>query len=135
MSFFEGDFGRNFAVNRMRMKKLSRKKWEKQRLAGVSKVFALQEWEEKRLLLVDGEGHRTTVHYLIWHLWSGKGVVKLCQALYFFMMVKRTYDGRPEDKEAFLTVWVDYGVEPNDYERQEMVKMVMFHPEKGFKKT
>ena len=112
--------------------KVEKKKFKKHVKVGVDKIAALQQWVDAGTLVMNQEEKKVSVHYLIWHLWNSKGLVKLCNALYFYMNEKLVIDGQPEEKEEFLTIWVDYGNDENEYGKMGLVKMLLFHPKKGF---
>lgn len=117
------------------MKDLSREEFERQKLVAINKAYAFQDWEKKGLVRMDYSNNRCVINYLIWHLWSEKGLVKFCDALSFYNSIKRAYDGLPVDVADLLTIWVDYGKEPNDYHKNGLVKMVSFSKSLGFKEV
>lgn len=114
---------------------MRKKEFNKQLKAGVHKVISLEEWENKGWLKVDAEGNRIIILYLIWHSWSNKGLVKLCNSLFFYLRSKRVYNSLPDLTNEYMTVYVDYLDEPNDYEKNGLVKMVLFNQDTGFKEV
>jgi len=111
---------------------MKKKEFNKQVKAGTHKAIELDKWEQAGLLRVDPEKVRIIIHYLIWHIFSNKGLIKLNEALYFFTDLRRVTDGLTKLSEEDLTVYVDYTEEPNDYGKQGLVAMVKFHPVNGF---
>ena len=112
---------------------MKKKEFNKQLLSGISKVETLTMLEENRIIRMDQTKRRCVVNYLLWHSFSEKGLIKLCQALYFFMNIKRAYDGLPADESEYLALWVDYGDQENEYKKTGLIKMICFSKEKGFK--
>lgn len=116
----------------MRVKK---KKFKKQFKAAISKYRVLEDYEKRGVVRMMEENQSVIVHYLIWHIWSNKGLVKFCQSLFFYMNMKLARREKPRIEKGFLTIWVDYGNEPNDYDRIGMIEMVRFNPTDGFKEA
>ncbi len=115
--------------------KVGTRNFKRQVKAGIEKITALQQWVDDGILVMNQEERKVSVHYLVWHLWNNRGLIKLCNALYFHMNELLVIDGLPEEKEEFLTIYVDYGDKDNEYGKLGVVKMLLFHPKKGFEQV
>lgn len=109
-------------------------KFKKHLRAGIRKTIALEKWEKDGLLSVDPNTITVQIHYLIWHIFSNRGLIKLSLSLYFFINLRRVANGLPKLSGEYLAICVDYTNEPNDYGKQGIVPMVKFHPSDGFAK-
>lgn len=120
--------------NRLNVMTTKKQKFENERRAGVRKIAALQVWDDKGMIRVHAEEIRVDVNYLLWHSYNTKGMIQLCNSLSFYVKMKRAAEELPESDE-YLTICVDYGAEENDYKKLGIVKMVRFHPVKGFEEV
>ncbi len=114
---------------------MKKKEFKKQLLAGVRKEMVLDQWEKDGLLRVDPEGVRVIIHYLIWHIWSDIGLVKLNSALFLHLNLRRVSAELPKLTDEYMTVYVDYTDEPNEYGKLGLVPMVQFNSALGFLET
>ncbi len=113
--------------------KSERKKFNEQKRIAALKVINFEKWEELGLLVVRANECEVVINYLIWHIWSNKGLVKLCRSLHFFLKVKYAHETGISKEIGDMKIYVDYGVVPNEYKKTGVLPMVIFNPEKGFK--
>lgn len=111
---------------------MKKSEFKKQLQAGTRKAVELDKWEQQGLLRVDPDKVRIIIHYLIWHIFSNAGLIKLSKALYLFTDLRRVTIGLPKLSGEDLIIYVDYTDEPNEYNKQGLIPMVKFHPENGF---
>lgn len=109
------------------------KEQENDYLKIIEKVNGADFLIKKGLLIFYYEKESLIINYLIWHSLSSVGKAKFCNSLYFLFQLRHAMDyGRvfPENKD--LKIIVDYGDEPNDYEKQGYQHLVNYNPLSNF---
>jgi len=119
-------------MSKQKKKRKSKQKFRDHMTAAVSKIRRFKAWEEKELILMAEQNRSVIVNYLIWHTWSRVGLVKFCNSLHFYMRMKLAQKSERGSEDDLLTIWVDYGEDPNDYDKMGLIEMVRFNPVDGF---
>lgn len=96
----------------------------------LKKNMAMDWFEKHSIIAVDAENKNACIHYLLYHSFNNKGLVKFINALLFYMDLKRGYLQLSKTDE--MKIYINYGREPNEYRKVGMLPLCRFNPDSGF---
>lgn len=94
---------------------------------GLEKGKTMERLENLSIIAVDADNNNVCIHYLMFHSFSSRGLVKFVNGLFFYLKLKRAMNQLPSVPEPVMTVFVNYGSAPNRYGKTGMIPQFRFN--------